>query len=144
MSSGAVGEPERPVYGEPTLVTPRLGQGACRVLVTDRYGRRCAVTRKKTLPVLDAAHIRQVSEGGMHRIDNGILLRSDLHTLFDRGYVTVTPEYQLRVSSRLKRDFDNGELYYQFNGNQVWVPHSTAVRPATEFLEWHSDTVFLG
>jgi hypothetical protein len=32
-----------------------------------------------------------------------------LHTLFDRGYVTVTPEYHLEVSRRLRSDFDNGE-----------------------------------
>ena len=47
-----------PRYGEPTLVTPRLGQGAFRVLVTDVYHRRCAITGGKTLPALDAAHIR--------------------------------------------------------------------------------------
>lgn len=142
-ASGAVGEPRRPVYGEPALVTPRLGQGTFRVLVTDVYGRRCAVTREKALPVLEAAHIRPVREGGAHRIDNGILLRSDVHTLFDRGYVTVTPDYQLQVSSRLKRDFDNGELYYQFNGERVWVPPAPDVKPAREYLQWHEDTVFL-
>jgi putative restriction endonuclease len=39
-------------------VQPRLGQGAFRLLVTDAYQRRCAVTGERTLPVLDAAHIR--------------------------------------------------------------------------------------
>lgn len=140
---GAVAEPERPVYGEPALVTPRLGQGTFRVLVTDVYGRRCAVTREKALPVLEAAHIRPVSDGGTHRIDNGVLLRSDVHTLFDRGYVTVTPDYRLRVSAKLKSDFDNGEHYYQFDGEQIWVPPAPEVRPAREYLEWHADTVFL-
>jgi putative restriction endonuclease len=50
--------------------------------------------------VLQAAHIRRVREGGTHGVDNGLLLRSDVHTLFDRGYLTVTPAYQLRVSRR--------------------------------------------
>ena len=44
-------------YGKPILVQPRLGQGAFRLLVTDAYQRRCAVTGERTLPVLDAAHI---------------------------------------------------------------------------------------
>ena len=45
------------IYGDPVLVRPRLGQGTFRVLVTDNYRRRCAVTGEKALPVLDAAHI---------------------------------------------------------------------------------------
>jgi putative restriction endonuclease len=71
-------------YGAPVLVTPRLGQGTFRVLVTDAYERRCAVTGERVLPVLEAAHIRPYVEMGPHRVDNGLLLRSDLHTLFDQ------------------------------------------------------------
>jgi putative restriction endonuclease len=135
---------EAPVspYGEPRLVRQRIGQGTFRVLVTDTYGRRCAVTREKALPVLQAAHIRPVSEGGAHRVDNGLLLRSDVHTLFDRGYLTVTPTYTLRVSRRLRDDFDNGEHYYQYEKAALWVPERAEDRPSREFLEWHGDTVF--
>jgi len=53
-------------YGEPQLIRPRLGQGAFRVLVTDTYSRRCAVTQERTLPALEAAHIRPYSDGGEH------------------------------------------------------------------------------
>src|SRR5207245_78783 len=42
---------------------------------------------REALPVLHAAHIRPVSEGGRHLVTNGLLLRSDVHALFDRGYV---------------------------------------------------------
>jgi hypothetical protein len=82
-------------YGKPILVQPRLGQGAFRLLVTDAYERRCAVTGERTLPVLDAAHIRPYAELGPHKLENGILLRKDLHALFDAGYVTVTPSLEL-------------------------------------------------
>ena len=44
-------------YGSPTLITPRLGQGAFRIAVTESYGRQCAVSDGKVLPALDAAHI---------------------------------------------------------------------------------------
>ncbi len=83
--------PENPIrrYGDPILVTPRLGQGVFRIQVTDAYAKRCAVTGEKTLPVLEAAHIKPYSDGGEHEVKNGILFRSDIHTLFDRGYVTV-------------------------------------------------------
>lgn len=112
-------------------------------MVTDIYQRQCAVTREKVLPALEAAHIRPVSQGGVHRVDNGLLLRTDVHTLFDRGYVTVTPDYKFRVSTRLKGDFHNGEYYYQFQGNPLWLPQTPKDRPLREFLEWHADTVFL-
>ena len=135
---------KKPIYGEPILVLPRLGQGSFRVLVTDVYQRRCAVTGEKALPVLEAAHIKPVSSKGEHSIQNGLLLRSDVHTLFDRGYVTVTPDLQFRVSRRLKQDFDNGEHYFKLNGHQIWVPPRVVERPSREALEWHADAVFLG
>lgn len=64
-------------YGNPLLVRPRLGQGAFRVLVTETYHRRCAISGEKTLPVLEAAHIKPFAEHGPHIIKNGLLLRSD-------------------------------------------------------------------
>jgi len=87
-----------PRYGEPMLIRPRLGQGAFRVVVTDSYSRRCAVTGERTLPALDAAHIRPYADGGEHEACNGLLLRRDIHSLFDAGYVTVTPDYRFEVS----------------------------------------------
>lgn len=135
---------EGPVYGEETLTRLRLCQGAFRILVTDAYNRRCAVTGERALPVLQAAHIRPVSDGRAHQLDNGLLLRSDVHTLFDRGYVTVAPDFKFRASRRLKRDFDNGEFYFGLNGEPIALPREERNRPAPDLLEWHADTVFLG
>ena len=131
------------MYGDPRLVRQRLGQGTFRVLLTDVYQRRCSMTGEKALPVLQAAHIRPVSEGGMHRIDNGLLLRSDVHTLFDRGYLSAGPDFRIRVSRRLRSDFDNGEQYYRLRNGPLLLPRREEDRPAREFLEWHADTVFL-
>ena len=138
-----IAEGDRPIYGEPVLVRPRLGQGSFRALVMDTYQRRCAVTGEKALPVLDAAHIQPLPKSWSHRIDNGLLLRSGVHTLFDHGYVTVTPDLKFRVSRRLKDDFDNGEHYYRFNGQGIWVPRRVEDRPSRELLEWHAESVFL-
>ncbi len=68
-------------YGEVYYIHPRLGQGAFRVMVTEAYQRRCAITGEKTLPVLNAAHIKPYAEEGPHEVRNGLLLREDLHTL---------------------------------------------------------------
>lgn len=138
-----VGDPDRPMWGEPSLARRRLGQGAFRVIVTDAYERRCAVTGERTLPVLEAAHIRPVTRDGQHRVDNGILFRSDIHTLFDQGYVTVTPRFRFEVSSRLSKDWENGRVYYELRGSEIRRPADEREWPTRSLLEWHSDTVFL-
>ncbi len=132
------------MFGEPTTIQPRLGQGTFRLLITDSYQRRCAMTGERALPVLEAAHIKPVARGGIHALDNGLLLRSDLHRLYDRGYITVTPDHQIHVSNRLKTDFDNGEPYYPLRGQRIALPTTEAHRPKSASLEWHADTVYLG
>lgn len=133
-----------PRYGPGLLVAPRLGQGTFRIVVTDAYERRCAVTGEKVLPVLEAAHIRPFAQNGPHRVQNGLLLRSDLHTLFDRGYVTVTPDLRVDVSHRLHEDFENGRAYYALRGTSLRAPRSSGDRPLSEFLAWHNDNVYRG
>ena len=74
------------------------------------------------------------------------LLRSDVHTLFDRGYLGVHPERRtLLVSSRLRSDWGNGQEFYQRSrtGEPISVPNRRADRPDSEFLAWHADTVFM-
>lgn len=84
-----------PVFGDPRLAPQRLGQQAFKARVLVAYERRCAITGSKIRAVLQAAHIRPVTDGGEHRLDNGLLLRSDAHTLFDHGYLSVDPGYRL-------------------------------------------------
>jgi putative restriction endonuclease len=125
------------------LVLPRLGQGSFRVLVTDAYGRRCAITSERTLPVLEAAHIRPYALQGPHEIKNGMLLRSDLHKLFDGGYLTVDPkDLTVMVSRRIREEFENGREYYRLHGTPIRVPDDRAAAPCREFLEFYSEQVF--
>lgn len=135
-SGGLAEAPER--YGQPQLVTPRLGQAGFRVGVIDAYGRRCAVTEEKTLPVLEAAHIRPYAEGGGHEISNGLLLRSDFHTLFDTGYLTLDTDYRLLVSRRLQEEFSNGRHYYEHHGKLLPNLPPPSQRPSRSAIEWRS------
>ncbi|MBI3609906.1 MAG: HNH endonuclease [Nitrospirae bacterium] len=144
LAGASVQKEESPRYGEAALVTPRLGQGAFRIEVLDAYGRSCAVTREHTLPVLEAAHIKPYAQKGDHAVPNGLLLRSDIHALFDRGYVTVTPDHRFEVSQRLKQDFDNGKSYYPLHGNLIHLPGKQVDRPDPALLEWHNSQVFRG
>jgi len=131
-------------FGEPRLIQPRLGQGAFRVLVTDIYQRRCAVTQERTLPALEAAHIRPYGDGGEHEATNGLLLRRDIHSLFDAGYVTITPDLHFEVSGRIKEEFNNGKHYYALHGRQIRVPEDAGQQPAAVALTWHNEHCFRG
>jgi putative restriction endonuclease len=134
-----------PVFGDPRLVPQRLGQRSFEGVVLSAYNGRCAVTGDKIRPVLQAAHIRPVSDGGEHRLDNGLLLRSDVHTLFDRGYLGVDPRYRLVVSPRLREEFGNGDEFYARARSRelIEVPSRRADKPNKDFLEWHLDERFL-
>jgi putative restriction endonuclease len=140
----AVVEAHRERFGAPTLIQPRLGQGVFRLAVTDAYGRACAVTHEHSLPALEAAHIRPYGSGGTHDITNGLLLRSDLHRLFDRGYVTVTPGHRLEVSRQLRDHFSNGKSYYPLHGQTIALPKRRNLLPSADALQWHNEQVFRG
>lgn len=132
-------------YGKEQIIRPRIGQGAFKVLITDAYQRRCTITGEKTLPVLEAAHIKPYSLDGPHEIKNGLLLRRDFHTLFDRGYITVDKNHTVEVSQRIKEDFGNGKEYYAHHGSKLIIlPERKDQLPGPHYLEWHNENVYLG
>ena len=131
-------------YGSPQIVMPRLGQGSFRILVTDLYQRRCAVTQERTLPALDAVHIKPFGKSGPHSINNGVLFRSDIHKLFDTGYVTISPDYHFEVSKRIREEFENGRDYYAMHGKSLHLPPDKILRPGSNFIAWHNENVFRG
>lgn len=131
-------------YGAPSEVRPRLGQGLFRVRVLQAYDYACAVTREHSLPALDAAHIRPFADGGSNTPANGVTLRSDIHRLFDRGYVTVDEDMRFVVSRRLETEFHNGRSYYKLAGTELMLPTDRDDRPSVAALAWHRETVFRG
>jgi putative restriction endonuclease len=123
-------------------IRERIGQGAFRVLVLDAYGRRCAVTSERTVPVVEAAHIQPYLGSLSNHVQNGIAMRSDLHTLFDLGYLAVDDAFRIVVSGRIKAEFENGRDYYKLHGVALSLPRSRDLRPSQEALEWHRTNVF--
>ncbi|MGH7174770.1 MAG: HNH endonuclease, partial [Minisyncoccia bacterium] len=103
----------------------------------------CAVTRHTIRPTLEAAHIRPVSEGGENAVNNGLLLRSDVHRMFDRGYLSIDRDYRLLVSPSLRSQFGNGDEFYEREGTVITVPRDEPFRPAREYLEWHLSEKFI-
>jgi len=102
------------------------------------------VTQERTLPALEAAHIRPYGDGGAHEARNGLLLRRDIHSLFDAGYVTVTPDLRFEVSRRIKEEFDNGKHYYALHGQPIAAPLDIDQAPDAAALRWHNEHCYRG
>ena len=139
-----VAEPDQPaIYGAPVSMRPRRGQGTFKAVVLNAYQRRCAITGEHTLPVLEAAHIKPFAREGLNNTFNGLLLRSDFHKLFDIGLVTVTPDYGVVVSERIRELWCNGAVYSRLHGQQLAaLPANPRDRPRADLLAWHNENVF--
>jgi putative restriction endonuclease len=132
-------------YGSEYLTKPRLGQGAFQALVLDSYSRRCAVSGERTLPALEAAHIKPYAISGPHEVRNGLLLRADIHNLFDTGYMTLTNNLTIEVSHRIREEFENGHDYYAFHGRRLTaLPSDKIDYPSVQYIEWHNTNVYRG
>ena len=138
-------EDEAVQFGKKIEIRSRIGQGAFRAMVTDAWSRRCGITGEKTLPVLEAAHIKPYSLSGPNLTSNGLLLRSDMHILFDKGYITITDKNRIEVSGRIREEYENGRAYYFYHGKELHhLPSAIADRPAPAFLEWHQQEIYKG
>ena len=132
-------------YGNVVEIRSRIGQSAFRAMVTDAYHYRCAITKEKTLPVLEAAHIKPYSKSGPNLTRNGLLLRSDMHILFDKGYLTVTDDKRVEVSGRIREEYENGKEYYTYHGKKLQnLPEQVLDQPASDYLRWHQQEIYLG
>ncbi|MEV7198891.1 HNH endonuclease signature motif containing protein [Streptomyces griseoluteus] len=87
------GDEHSPIPGghKVSKVRIRVGQAAFRSRLLHEHGEQCAVTGAAPAAVLEAAHLYSYAESGEHHDYGGLLLRRDIHALFDRGQITVDP-----------------------------------------------------
>lgn len=131
------------LYKENVLGKVRIGQGVFRIMVMDAYKRRCAITGERVLPALETAHIKPYAKSGPHKISNGLLLRSDVHKLFDSGYITIDKDLRVIVSNRIREEYENGRDYYKYQGSSlITIPNRDIDRPSIEYIEWHNNQRF--
>jgi predicted restriction endonuclease len=84
-----------------------------------------------------------MARGANTPVTNGLLLRRDIHCLFDLGYVTVTPAHCFEVSPRIREEFENGRDYYALHGKPLILPPHAKLRPDPTALDWHNNNCFL-
>ena len=114
-------------------IRERQGQPQFRRKVLAAYSNQCAVSRCETEWVLEAAHITPYKGQQTNAISNGLLLRADIHTLFDLSLISVEPgRMRVCVSSILETS-----QYETFDGKRLYVPKRTSDRPSEAALEQH-------
>nr|WP_231707905.1 HNH endonuclease [Arthrobacter caoxuetaonis] len=107
------------------LVRVRKGQTLFRKSLIDRYGTICAFTGRCPLEVLEAAHLYSYASVGEHHEHGGLLLRRDLHRLFDRGKLAVHPR---SLVIDIAVELHSYPLYQQLHGTKLQVSVNASQR----------------
>ena len=115
-------------------VAVRRGQRRFREQLLNAYGSQCAVTGCTAVEVLEAAHIVPYRGDETNRTDNGLLLRADIHTLFDLGLLWIDDVYCIHVTAALR---NTG--YEMLDGRLLNLPIEQALRPHKSHLAAHAE-----
>ncbi|NWB98368.1 HNH endonuclease [Pseudomonas gingeri] len=111
----------------------RRGQPAFRKALMAAYGDTCAITGCNLPAVLEAAHVHPYKGIHTNVVSNGLLLRADIHTLFDLRLIAIESETMVvRVSPKLK-----GTDYGKLDGSPLRPPRQNSQRVSLETLDWH-------
>ena len=117
----------------------RRGQQRFRRALLNAYERQCAISECQVEDVLEAAHIVPYCQGGPNRVENGVLLRADLHTLMDLDLLALAADdegvLRVRLSNALL-----GSSYEEFDGIELAIPTSPSLQPSAAFISrrWKS------
>lgn len=114
----------------------RKGQSKFRTDLMMAYNYRCCITGESTSETLQAAHIQEYISKESNNIQNGILLRIDLHMLFDAGLITLNENFEVCISPHL-----TSKNYTQYSGKKISLP-TKKYWPSKEAIKWHNENVF--
>jgi hypothetical protein len=119
-------------------IAQRRGQKKFRDALMKAYGESCAISGCTVLDVLEAAHIHPYRGPETNDVRNGLLLRADLHTLFDCGLISVDPStLTVVVDGSL-----SGSEYQAWHGRPLRPPKNPAHAPSKEALKMRKEERF--
>jgi len=118
------------------VVRDRLGQSDFRASLMEIYGASCAISRCKVVAALEAAHIDPWASSQSQDVSNGLILRADLHTLFDNDLVAINPKTRIVHVAKSIRESEYG----QYHGAELNRPSNAAAAPDASALQsrWSS------
>ena len=122
-----------------TAIVQRQGQSKFRTELLKAYSGQCAITDCDAEAALEAAHIFPYLGTGTNHVTNGLLLRADIHTLFDLYLISIDPDTsEIVVSSSLLNT-----CYKELNGKSLKPPQDYASSPSPQALARHYETFLL-
>jgi hypothetical protein len=108
----------------------RRGQAEFRASLIGAYAGRCAVTGSRIVDLLEAAHILPHAEGTNYRASNGLLLRADIHTLYDLHLLSIDERYRVQLSKALETS-----EYRRYHGSDLLaLPGTMEQQPSADNL----------
>lgn len=122
--------PKAPKKKKHSETTQREGQSEFRQKVASAYCHKCCITGESCADLLEAAHIQGYISKESNHIQNGLLLRVDLHKMFDSGLLAIEENYRVIVSKIV-----TSEYYQSFNGKPISLPCDKYNHPSTDALK---------
>ncbi|MDQ7281569.1 HNH endonuclease signature motif containing protein [Stenotrophomonas sp. Sm6012] len=111
----------------------RRGQRAFRRKLLKAYGKVCAVTGCKIAELLEVAHFSPYRGDHTNKVDNGLLLRADVHALFNLGLLWNNEHFAVQIANSARRS-----PYDELHGVQLRKPPMPADKPGARLLEDHA------
>lgn len=112
------------------LVTERKGQGNFRAIITRAYSNKCCITNESTPELVEAAHIQSYIDENSNHVKNGLLLRVDLHKLYDNGLMYIDESFVIHISPEVKSAY-----YRELNGKTISLPTNLNDYPSKDALK---------
>ncbi len=127
-------------------VQTRVNQSVFRTMVLNNYHSKCCITGINIPDLLVASHIIPWSKNEKERLNprNGLCLNALHDKAFDKGYITVTPDYQVKISYAIENYSDHSSIkkyFLKYNNEKIIIPEKFL--PDTRFLEYHLNEVFI-
>jgi len=125
----------------------RRGQSFFRAAVMAAYDNRCCITGITSVGLLRASHIVPWAQNPSLRLEprNGLCLNALHDAAFDRGLITLSDKFELRLSKRLKKEIPDTvykEMFESRSGMPIEMPER--FKPVLEMIEFHRNKVFCG
>lgn len=129
-----------------TIVKVRINQSFFRKAVLSSYNNQCCITGLNFNELLVASHIIPWSKDEKNRLNprNGLCLNSLHDKAFDRGLITIEPNYKIRVSEKIRKFTGNTTVknyFLNYENKMIILPKRFI--PDEEFLKYHNDNIFL-
>ncbi|MGI0105867.1 HNH endonuclease [Salinimicrobium sp. WS361] len=111
------------------------------------YDHRCCISgmriiRPPNIRRIEVCHIHLFSLSNDDTLSNGIALSPTLHRAFDRGLISITEYYQVKISP-LVNDKDTEFTLHQFENKPILLPEKKEWQPSIDSLMWHQRELFL-